>query len=90
MNQDAFPERLLSVPVPELGVGQNSIRLMTWLVPIGAEVICGERLAEIITQGILVCVEAPEDGILKEQRVNPGDPLQAGQVLAIIQQTAEQ
>lgn len=84
MKQEAFDPRLVNVTVPELGAGADSIRLVTWLVPVKARVIPGERIAELLTQGAVFQLEAPAEGTLWAQLAAPGEAVHAGQSIATI------
>jgi pyruvate/2-oxoglutarate dehydrogenase complex dihydrolipoamide acyltransferase (E2) component len=85
MKQDPFPENLFDLETPELGPGEAPIVFGMWLVPIGAAVIAGERIAELICQGIVLTISAPVEGILVEQCRHPGNRILPGEVLGRIQ-----
>lgn len=83
MKQDAFAN-LVEVVVPQLGAGGAEIRFVTWLVPDGSQVIEGERIAELLTQGILFHLDSPAAGTLAELRTVPGNLVNEGDLLARI------
>jgi len=84
MKQDTFSERHVDIVVPDLGVGPAPLRFILWLVPVGAEVIPGERIAEIGTPGIVFQLDAEHQGTLVQNFVRTDDPLQPGQVLGVL------
>lgn len=84
MKQAPF-EELIDVVVPDLGTHGAPIEFVTWLVPVQANVICGERIAELLVRGILFHLEAPVGGTLSMLRVAPGTVVSEGDVLAQIQ-----
>jgi len=86
MTQAPFSSHLFDIVVPELGAGCDSIQFVMWLVPIGTQVIPGERIAEILTQGILLQLEADVAGVLTSQLIQPGMPIRPGEILGVIDQ----
>ncbi|WP_437203982.1 biotin/lipoyl-containing protein [Planctomicrobium sp. SH664] len=85
MDQDPFPNSPVDVTLPEVGAGAEPIRFVTWLVPEGARVIPGERIAELVTQGIVWQLDASTYGRIGKFQVHPGRIVQAGDVLAQIE-----
>lgn len=83
MRQDAFDE-MVDVTVPELGTAGLPVEFVTWLVLPEAEVIPGERIAELLTHGILFHLEAPAAGVLTDIRVSTGMTVQEQDTLARI------
>ncbi len=59
-------ELRLKTPIilPNLGAGDQEIRLVQWLVESGDNVIEGDRVAEVLVGGILFHVSSPADGVL--------------------------
>jgi len=89
MKQDTFSERHVDLVVPDLGTGREPLRMILWLIPLGAEVIPGERIAELGTPGIVFHLEAEHAGTLVHQFVRPDDPLKPGQVLGSLRLSQE-
>jgi len=58
------------------------VRLSLWLVPEGADVLEGDRVAELLVGGATVDLEAPVTGRLVVQLVDEDDPLTPGAVIA--------
>jgi pyruvate/2-oxoglutarate dehydrogenase complex dihydrolipoamide acyltransferase (E2) component len=83
MRQDAF-SRSIELTVPELGAQGDPIQMVNWLVPVGARVISGERIVELLTQGTLLQLEASVDGVLAEQSARPGTFVQTHDVIGRI------
>lgn len=72
------PPQLL---VPDLGLPGGLIILSLWLVPEGAEVLEGDRVAELLSGAATIDLEAPVTGRLVRQLVDedaavtPGMPI---------------
>ena len=84
MKQDAFDGRKVPLRVPWLG-SEKPITFVTWLVPNGSFVIPGERVAEVLSDGVLFHIEATQGGFLMAQEVRSGMLIIGGQKLATIQ-----
>lgn len=74
-----------AIELPDLGVGDAPVRFVQWVVEVGAEVIVGERIAEVLADGVLFHVAAPASGVLTAIEVSRDAPLQAGDVLGRIE-----
>ncbi|WP_437227835.1 biotin/lipoyl-containing protein [Planctomicrobium sp. SH661] len=84
MKQDAFSQSQFDVVCPDPGTGCDPILLINWLVPVASNVIPGERLAELLTGGVLLHLEALYEGVLVEQSIPPGTQVHPGDVLGRI------
>lgn len=73
----------IPVLLPELGAAH--VELSLWLASAGDEVQEGERLVEVLLGGATFDVAAPASGVLVEQLAWPGDSLQPGQELGMIE-----
>lgn len=67
--------------VPDLGLGPTRLVLSLWLVPEGSRVAAGDRVVELLADGVTIDLEAPVDGRLV-RLVDEDEPLEAGTVLA--------
>ncbi len=72
MSSAAHESAATPIELPDLGVGDAPVRLVQWLVEAGAEVIEGERVAEVLADGVLFHVEAPASGTLIEINTSAG------------------
>jgi 2-oxoglutarate dehydrogenase E2 component (dihydrolipoamide succinyltransferase) len=70
--------------LPDLGLGDREIVLSTWLVAAGSEVSEGDRVAEVLADGVTVDLPAPASGVLIETLVDEDEPLEVGQTLAFV------
>lgn len=77
------------VLLPDLGLGRRRVQASVWLVPLGSELAAGDRLLEVVADGVTIDLPAPVSGRLAEQRVAEEDMLHVGQVLAVMEQRAE-
>jgi 2-oxoglutarate dehydrogenase E2 component (dihydrolipoamide succinyltransferase) len=70
--------------LPELGMGETPVVASVWLVEVGADVIEGERLLEVVAGAATVDLPSPATGRLVELLVDEDDELTVGQRLAVI------
>ena len=75
--------------LPDLGLGDIPVLASVWLVDLGAEVTEGDRLLEIVAGSATVDLPAPASGTLVEVLVGEDEPLQTGQLLAVVRGPAE-
>ncbi|MGI9178011.1 MAG: biotin/lipoyl-containing protein [Pirellulales bacterium] len=76
------PLRREALIVPEFGLGEMPLVLSLWLVPPGATVIEGDRVAELAAGGVTIDLEAPVSGRLVVQHADEDEPVEAGAVIA--------
>lgn len=82
MKQDPFSNLENDVTVPDLETGSAEVTFVTWLVPSGSNVIPGERIAELLAEGILFQLESPAEGRLTRLKAKPGEVLSPGAQIA--------
>jgi len=70
--------------MPALGLAQETGRLLRWIKQEGEAVAVGELLMEIETDKSAVEIEASAQGILRGVRVQPGEDVVVGTVMAWI------
>jgi len=80
------PPRLV---VPDLGVPGGTITLSLWLVPEGAAVLAGDRVAELLCGAATVDLEAPVTGRLARQFVDEDDVVAPGTTVAEFEPAGE-
>jgi pyruvate/2-oxoglutarate dehydrogenase complex dihydrolipoamide acyltransferase (E2) component len=57
------------------------VRVVQWLVDLGAEVVAGDRVLEVVSLGVVFSVSAPCSGVVTacvvaiDKLVHPGDRL---------------
>jgi 2-oxoisovalerate dehydrogenase E2 component (dihydrolipoyl transacylase) len=68
--------------VPELGLGPIRLVLSLWLVPEGGRVAAGDRVVELLADGVTIDLDAPVTGRLVARLVDEDEPLAVGTVLA--------
>ena len=74
---------LVPISLPELGA--DPVRLSLWYASIGDEVYEGDRLVEVLTDGISFDVSAPVSGRLAQMLAYPDDLLTPEQILGYIE-----
>ncbi len=77
-----LPSPRQQLVVPDLGLGDIPLVLSLWLVPPGAAVLIGDRVAELAAGGVTVDLEAPLSGRLVRQFVDEDDRLATGMAIA--------
>ena len=75
----------MKVPIrlPDLGTGP--VVLSFWYARAGAALFEGERLVEVLADGITFDVAAPATGRLSERLAYDGDVLTPGQTLGVME-----
>jgi pyruvate dehydrogenase E2 component (dihydrolipoyllysine-residue acetyltransferase) len=79
----------VQIKMPDLATTTNEMTLIRWLVEVGQPVRLGQPLLEIETDKALMEVESVAEGILKIIRVQPGDQVAVGQVIALIEKLGD-
>jgi pyruvate/2-oxoglutarate dehydrogenase complex dihydrolipoamide acyltransferase (E2) component len=76
-----IPSQPIPILLPDLGAGEEPIRVSTWLVEVEEAVEVGERLVDVLIPGVSFSVSSPSAGRLVKierptnSRVLPGDVL---------------
>ena len=78
------------VRTPRVNNNDDTVRLSSLLVEIGAGVKAGDSIAEVETDKATFTVEAEEDGFLLAFRAEPGDVLDVGSILAWVGASADE
>ncbi len=81
------PTSRRDIVMPELDMLGITTTLSLWLTQVGAAVIAGDRVVEIVAGDVVVDISAPVTGTLSEKLVAEDQPVQAGQVLGRISGT---
>lgn len=76
---------LIPLLVPEVGVSPGKLRLSTWLVSLGEEIVSGDRVVELLVPGMTFDVQAPVSGRIVRQEKSPDAPLETGDRLGWIE-----
>lgn len=69
--------------LPDLGL--QDVTLSLWLVEEGSPVTVGDRLVEVMADGVTVDISSPASGVLIETLVEEDEPISAGQRLGVIE-----
>lgn len=73
---------LHTLRVPELGLTELALSL--WLVKTGQRVSAGDRVVELLADGVTIDLTAPISGQLVRRLVEEESPLGTGDALALI------
>ena len=79
MNQ---PTQFIPIPLPDLGAGEEPIRVSTWLVEEEETVEPGERLVDVLIPGVSFSVSSPFAGRLAKIERPTNSSVQPGDILA--------
>ncbi len=75
---------MLKFKLPDTGEGVTEGTFLEWLVEEGEEVEEDQTVAEVETDKAVVDVPAPADGTIKELRAEPGDTVDVGEVIMVM------
>lgn len=84
MSSAASEPQQVPITVPEVGTGGERLLLVQWLVDPGTHVLAGDRVAELLTAGIVFQVPAPVAGVLSRIQVGMRSQVNEGEVLGWI------
>ena len=76
---------LLKMKMPDLATTGGTLKIAEWKVSPGDAVKRGQVIMEVETDKALTDVEAIAAGTLREQLVNAGDDVLAGDIIAVIE-----
>ncbi|HRX90126.1 MAG TPA: dihydrolipoyllysine-residue succinyltransferase, partial [Steroidobacteraceae bacterium] len=75
----------IEIRVPQLPESVADALLVTWHKQPGDTVARDENLADLETDKVVLEVPAPNNGVIKELKVEPGTTVTSGQLLAVIE-----
>jgi len=70
--------------LPDTGEGVTEGQFLEWLIEEGDEVEEDQAVAEVETDKAVVDVPAPADGVIEQLKVEPGDTVDVGEVIMIL------
>jgi len=76
-----------AIVVPELGAGEQTVRVSGWLVEPGEQVILGDRLAELLVKGVTFDVSATTSGVLRSIERPVSCEVHAGETLGWLEES---
>jgi pyruvate/2-oxoglutarate dehydrogenase complex dihydrolipoamide acyltransferase (E2) component len=76
------------IRLPELGLDQAHVTVSVWLVEVGAEVVAGDRLLQLVAGEVSLDIPAPATGRIVEQTVVETEEVTTGQLLGVIEAEA--
>lgn len=79
---------MIEIKVPELAESITEGTLVEWLKGVGDYVEQGEYIAELETDKVNIEIIADHAGVITELKCEPGDTVEVGQVIAVIDETA--
>ncbi len=75
----------VEIAVPALPESVADATVLTWHSQPGDTVRQGDNLVDLETDKVVLEVPAPQDGVLGELRYQPGDLVEAGQILGVME-----
>jgi len=75
----------IEVRLPDLGLGEEPVRLTVWLAARGSQVERGEPILEVTTGAVTIDLPAPASGLLAERLAVEDDLLAPEHPVAIIE-----
>lgn len=76
---------MLEFEFPDTGEGVTEGKFLEWHVEEGEEVEEDQLLAEAETDKAVVDIPAPSDGVIKELKAKPGDKVEVGDVILLME-----
>jgi pyruvate/2-oxoglutarate dehydrogenase complex dihydrolipoamide acyltransferase (E2) component len=76
---------MVEVTLPKFGHLMEEATICELVKKVGAQVKKGEIILSVETDKAVMDVEAPENGVLKEILVAPGDVVKVGAIIAVIE-----
>ncbi|WP_100372931.1 2-oxoglutarate dehydrogenase complex dihydrolipoyllysine-residue succinyltransferase [Bacillus sp. FJAT-45037] len=80
---------MIEIKVPELAESITEGTIAQWLKQVGEQVNQGEYIAELETDKVNVEITAEYSGVIKEFKKEPGDTVEVGEVIAVIDESGE-
>jgi pyruvate/2-oxoglutarate dehydrogenase complex dihydrolipoamide acyltransferase (E2) component len=75
----------VEVRLPDLGLGDEAVRLTVWLAARGSRVDQGEPILEVTAGAVTVDLPAPASGLLAEKLAAEDDLIVPGDPVAVIE-----
>lgn len=76
--------RHIPISLPELVSAEDSLVFGQWLVDDGEDVLTGDRVAEVLTAGVLLYAVAPAEGAVIRSELRPGATLTVTSNLGVV------
>ncbi|MCM2674590.1 dihydrolipoyllysine-residue succinyltransferase [Alkalicoccobacillus plakortidis] len=80
---------MTEIKVPELAESITEGTIAQWLKEVGDHVNQGEYIAELETDKVNIEITSEFSGVLKELKREPGDTVEVGEVIAVIDESAD-
>ncbi|GAE24474.1 dihydrolipoamide succinyltransferase component of 2-oxoglutarate dehydrogenase complex [Halalkalibacter wakoensis JCM 9140] len=78
---------MIEIKVPELAESITEGTIAQWLKQVGDQINQGEYIAELETDKVNIEIVAEHSGVIKEFKREPGDTVEVGEVIAVIDET---
>ncbi|TWI59213.1 2-oxoglutarate dehydrogenase complex dihydrolipoyllysine-residue succinyltransferase [Halalkalibacter nanhaiisediminis] len=77
---------MIEIKVPELAESITEGTIAQWLKEVGEHINQGEYIAELETDKVNIEIVAEHSGVIKEFKREPGDTVEVGEVIAVIEE----
>ncbi|MFC7392813.1 2-oxoglutarate dehydrogenase complex dihydrolipoyllysine-residue succinyltransferase [Scopulibacillus cellulosilyticus] len=81
---------MIEIKVPELAESITEGTISEWLVNVGQKVNKGDDIVELETDKVNIQISAEDSGILQEVKREPGDTVEVGEVIAVLNENGEE
>ncbi|KHF40443.1 2-oxoglutarate dehydrogenase complex dihydrolipoyllysine-residue succinyltransferase [Halalkalibacter okhensis] len=78
---------MIEIKVPELAESITEGTIAQWLKEVGEHINQGEYIAELETDKVNIEIVAEHSGVIKEFKREPGDTVEVGEVIAVIDES---
>jgi 2-oxoglutarate dehydrogenase E2 component (dihydrolipoamide succinyltransferase) len=78
---------VIEIKVPELAESITEGTIAQWLKQVGEHINQGEYIAELETDKVNIEIVAEHSGVIKEFKREPGDTVEVGEVIAVIDES---
>ncbi|MCL7747438.1 2-oxoglutarate dehydrogenase complex dihydrolipoyllysine-residue succinyltransferase [Halalkalibacter alkaliphilus] len=78
---------MIEIKVPELAESITEGTIAQWLKQVGEHINQGEYIAELETDKVNIEIVAEHSGVIKEFKREPGDTVEVGEVIAVIDES---
>lgn len=75
---------MVPIKIPDIGTTVDTVTLVRWLVEEGAEIIRGQKIAEIETDKAVIALESFAAGVLLGKRAAEGEAVSVGDIIAYV------
>ena len=80
---------MVPIKIPDIGTTVDTVTLVRWLVEEGAEIVRGQKIAEIETEKAVIALESVAAGVLLRKNAAEGERASTGGIIAYVGNPAD-